>query len=74
MGRLTAATACYRREAGAAGKDTRGLLRVHEFDKVELLALTTPAGAPALLEEIRDRAEALHDDDTVDVLPPFAGG
>jgi seryl-tRNA synthetase len=57
--RLTAATACYRREAGAAGKDTRGLLRVHEFDKVELLAFTTPAGAPALLEDIRDRAEAL---------------
>jgi seryl-tRNA synthetase len=57
--RLTAATACYRREAGAAGKDTRGLLRVHEFDKVELLAFTTPAGAPALLEEIRGRAEGL---------------
>ena len=40
--RFTAATACYRREAGSAGRDTRGLLRVHEFDKVELFAYTTP--------------------------------
>ena len=39
--RLTAATACFRREAGAAGRDTRGLLRVHEFDKVELFAYAT---------------------------------
>ena len=43
--RFTAATACYRREAGSAGRDTRGLLRVHEFDKVELFAYTTPAQA-----------------------------
>ncbi len=35
----TAYTACFRREAGAAGKDTRGLIRVHQFDKVELLKL-----------------------------------
>ena len=42
--RFTAATACYRREAGSAGRDTRGLLRVHEFDKVELFAYTTPDG------------------------------
>ena len=40
--RLTAQTACFRREAGAAGRDTRGLLRVHEFDKVELFAYCTP--------------------------------
>ncbi len=45
--RLTAATACFRREAGAAGRDTRGLLRVHEFDKVELFAYATPDQAPA---------------------------
>ena len=39
--RYTAHTSCFRREAGAAGRDTRGLLRVHEFDKVELLAVAT---------------------------------
>ena len=55
--RLTAATACFRREAGAAGRDTRGLLRVHEFDKVELFAYTTPEQAPALLADIVARAE-----------------
>ena len=44
--RFTAATACFRREAGSAGRDTRGLLRVHEFDKVELFAYTTPEQAP----------------------------
>ena len=44
--RLMAYTPCYRREAGSAGRDTRGLLRVHEFDKVEILAYTTPEQAP----------------------------
>ena len=44
--KLTAGTACYRREAGAAGRDTRGLLRVHEFDKVELFAYSTPRTGP----------------------------
>ncbi|MCX7317506.1 MAG: serine--tRNA ligase, partial [Hyphomicrobiales bacterium] len=39
--RLMAHTSCFRREAGSAGRDTRGLLRVHEFDKVEILAYTT---------------------------------
>ena len=42
-----AVTPCFRREAGAAGRDTRGLLRVHEFDKVELFAYATPEQAPA---------------------------
>jgi seryl-tRNA synthetase len=60
--RFMAHTPCFRREAGAAGRDTRGLLRVHEFDKVELLAYTTPAQAPDLQAEILDRAEALVDD------------
>jgi seryl-tRNA synthetase len=55
--RLMAYTPCYRREAGSAGRDTRGLLRVHEFDKVELLAYTTPDQAPAMLDEILSRAE-----------------
>ena len=57
--RLTAATACFRREAGAAGRDTRGLLRVHEFDKVELFAYTTPDQAPAQHESMVARAEQL---------------
>jgi seryl-tRNA synthetase len=56
--RLMAHTSCFRREAGSAGKDTRGLLRVHEFDKVEILALATPDQAPALHEELTSRAEA----------------
>jgi seryl-tRNA synthetase len=55
--RLMAYSPCYRREAGSAGRDTRGLLRVHEFDKVEILAYTTPEQAPAMLEEILTRAE-----------------
>jgi seryl-tRNA synthetase len=57
--RMMAQTPCYRREAGAAGRDTRGLLRVHEFDKVELLAYTTAAQAPDLQAEIMERAEGL---------------
>lgn len=57
--RLMAYSPCFRREAGSAGRDTRGLLRVHEFDKVELLAYTTPDQAPAMLQEILGRAEAL---------------
>jgi len=57
--RLTAATACFRREAGAAGRDTRGLLRVHEFDKVELFAYATAEQAPSLLSGMVARAEAM---------------
>ena len=54
--RLMAHTSCYRREAGSAGRDTRGLLRVHEFDKVEL-AFCTPDQAQAMHMEILERAE-----------------
>jgi seryl-tRNA synthetase len=57
--RMTAQTACFRREAGAAGRDTRGLLRVHEFDKVELFAYCTPEQAWAERDEIQARAERL---------------
>lgn len=57
--RLMAYTPCYRREAGAAGRDTRGMLRTHEFDKVEILAYATPEQAPAMLEELLRRAEAV---------------
>jgi seryl-tRNA synthetase len=57
--RYTAETACFRREAGSAGRDTRGLLRVHEFDKVELFAYTTPEQALDAQADILRRAEAL---------------
>jgi seryl-tRNA synthetase len=57
--RFVAHTSCFRREAGSAGKDTRGLLRVHEFDKVELLSYCTPAQAADLHAEILGRAEGL---------------
>ena len=57
--RMMAYSPCFRREAGSAGRDTRGLLRVHEFDKVELLAYATPDQAPDLLAEILGRAEQL---------------
>jgi seryl-tRNA synthetase len=53
--RYMAHTSCYRREAGSAGRDTRGMLRAHEFDKVEILAVTTPEQALGMLEELRDR-------------------
>ncbi len=55
--RFMAHTSCFRREAGSAGKDTRGLLRAHEFDKVEILAYATPEQAPAVLDELVARAE-----------------
>ena len=55
--RFMAATPCYRREAGSAGRDTRGLLRVHEFQKVEILAYATAEQAPALHAELLERAE-----------------
>ena len=57
--RLMAYSPCYRREAGSAGRDTRGMLRAHEFDKVEIFALATPDQAPELLIELRGRAERL---------------
>lgn len=57
--RLMAYSPCYRREAGSAGRDTRGMLRAHEFDKVEIFALALPEQAPELLVELRDRAERL---------------
>jgi len=58
--RYTAHTSCFRREAGSAGKDTRGLLRTHEFDKVELLAVAAGAEqAIAAQEDVLARSEAL---------------
>lgn len=56
---FTGYSACFRREAGSAGKDTRGLLRVHEFDKVELVRYTTPETSRAELELLTSHAEAM---------------
>lgn len=55
----TAYSPCFRREAGAAGKDTRGLLRVHQFDKVELVRYETPERSLEALEELTRQAETL---------------
>jgi seryl-tRNA synthetase len=55
----TAYTPCWRREAGAAGKDTRGLLRVHQFDKVELVRFVRPGDATAELEQLTRHAETV---------------
>jgi seryl-tRNA synthetase len=50
---------CFRREAGAAGKDTRGILRVHQFDKVEMVLFEKPGDSEAALEWMTERAEIL---------------
>ncbi|MGH9092903.1 MAG: serine--tRNA ligase [Acidimicrobiales bacterium] len=57
--RLMAVTQCFRREAGAAGRDTRGLLRVHEFEKVELFSYATAEQAPAAQADVLARAEGI---------------
>jgi seryl-tRNA synthetase len=54
---LTAFSACFRREAGAAGKDTRGLLRVHQFEKVELVRFAAPEDSAAQHELLTGHAE-----------------
>jgi len=54
---MCAYSPCFRREAGAAGKDTRGLLRVHEFDKVELVRYCRPEDGAAQLELLTGHAE-----------------
>lgn len=56
---MCAFSACFRQEAGAAGKDTRGLLRVHEFDKVELVRYTTPETSSQALETLTGHAEVI---------------
>jgi len=55
--RYMAHSSCYRREAGSAGRDTRGMLRSHEFDKVEIFSIATPEGAPEMLTELITRVE-----------------
>lgn len=58
--KLTALTACFRQEAGAYGKDIRGVIRNHQFDKVELVWITKPEDSLAALERLtKDAAEAL---------------
>ena len=57
--RLTALTPCFRSEAGAAGKDTRGLVRQHQFEKVEMVSIVTPGAAAAELERMTACAEAV---------------
>lgn len=56
---FVAFSACFRREAGSAGKDTRGLLRVHEFDKVELVRYATPEHSRTELELLTSHAETV---------------
>jgi seryl-tRNA synthetase len=55
--KMVAHSACFRREAGAAGKDTRGMLRVHQFDKVELVKIVHPDGSYDELEMLTAQAE-----------------
>lgn len=57
--RYTAYSPCFRREAGAAGRDTRGLIRQHQFNKIELVALTAPETSFAELERLTGHAEAV---------------
>ena len=57
--RLTAHTPCFRSEAGAYGKDTRGMIRQHQFDKVEMVQVTTPDRSYAALDEMVGHAEAI---------------
>jgi seryl-tRNA synthetase len=57
--KYVAHTPCFRSEAGAAGKDTRGLIRQHQFEKVELVHIVKPADSYAALEELTGHAEAV---------------
>ncbi len=57
--RFTAHTPCFRSEAGSYGKDTRGMIRQHQFEKVELVHLTRPADAEQTLEELTSHAETV---------------
>ncbi len=57
--RFTAWTPCFRSEAGAAGKDTRGMIRMHQFDKVELVSITTPEKSNEEHERMTDAAQEI---------------
>jgi seryl-tRNA synthetase len=57
--KLTAHTPCFRSEAGSYGRDTRGMIRQHQFDKVEMVQITDPDQSYAALEEMVNHAEAI---------------
>jgi seryl-tRNA synthetase len=57
--RFTALTPCFRAEAGAAGKDTRGMIRMHQFSKVELVSITAPEQSNAEHERMTDAAQTI---------------
>ena len=57
--RLTAHSPCFRSEAGCAGRDTRGMIRQHQFDKVEMVQITTPEQSDAAHEQMVGHAEAI---------------
>lgn len=57
--KYAAYSACFRREAGAAGRDTRGIIRVHQFNKVEMVKFTTPETSYDELESLRRNAETI---------------
>ena len=57
--RYTAFTSCFRKEAGSHGKDTKGLIRLHQFNKVELVNFTTPENSKKMHEELTQNAEAI---------------
>jgi seryl-tRNA synthetase len=57
--RFTSQTPCFRREAGSYGKDTRGMIRQHQFEKVELVQITRPDASSAALDELTGHAESI---------------
>lgn len=57
--KMTAHSPCFRSEAGSAGRDTRGMIRQHQFDKVEMVQVTHPEKSYEALEEMRGHAEAI---------------
>jgi len=57
--KMTAHTPCFRSEAGSYGRDTRGLIRMHQFDKVELVQITQPENSMEALEELTSHAETV---------------
>ncbi|OLR51590.1 serine--tRNA ligase [Helicobacter pylori] len=57
--KMTAHTPCFRSEAGSAGKDTRGMIRQHQFDKVELVAITHPKESDVMQEHMLESASAI---------------
>jgi len=57
--KMTSYSACFRKEAGSAGRDTRGMIRQHQFDKVELVCITTPEQSEAIFDEMLSCASDL---------------